>query len=75
MWILSFFSPNKTSEKSVWTGLIRSLLEERRDFFFLLLLPSQSFFFSPPAPPGGLFHRNVQDLQRVNRPDRPGRAD
>lgn len=43
-------------------------------FFFFLLLPSQSFF-SPPAPPGGLFHRNVHDLQRVNRPDRPGRAD
>lgn len=25
--------------------------------------------------PGGLFHWNVQDLQRVNRPDRPGRVD
>lgn len=33
------------------------------------------FFLFPSCPPGGLFHRNVQDLQRLNRPDRPGGVD
>lgn len=42
---------------------------------FFFFLPSHKQVFFLPAPPGGLFHRNVQDLQRVNRPDRPGRVD
>lgn len=39
---------------------------------FPSLLTVCFFFFSPP---GGLFHWNAQDLQRVNKSDRPGRAD
>lgn len=43
-----------------------------RDKFFSAITDTVPFFSS--CPPGGLFHRNVQGLQRVNRPDRPGRV-
>ena len=39
------------------------------------LFPAMTPFFPLSSSPGGVFHRNVQDLQRVNRSDRPGRVD
>lgn len=65
---LEFFL--RASKKSLWIGPVQSLSEERLDYFFL-----PSVFFFSPTPPGGLFYWDVQDLQRVNRPDRPGRFD
>lgn len=73
------FSLREGSKESMWIDPVQSLSEGRQDYLFFL--PSQTLktfcllFFPPPAHPGGLFHRNVQHLQRVNRPDRPGGVD